>query len=183
MIETLRLRDGSTLILRRDLVGGGAAAHPIAGRRVDVVPDVVLPDLPGRAVAVCPVAIAGMVAIGQVSGMFAALLGGGLSDTLGSKWVLALGLLGGVVASLIFQFGVPLMVAVLWGLVGAAGSLQTLGGSSYLTRIADPRRWVSWQRCMRSAARWRRAGSPVAGRILDTVGYRAYGLAGLGSLP
>ena len=87
-----------------------------------------------------PVAIAGMVAVGQASGMFAALLGGGLSDTLGSKWVLVFGLLGGVLASLIFQSGVPLMVAVLWGLAGAAGSLQTLGGSSYLTRMADPRR-------------------------------------------
>ena len=101
-----------------------------------------------------PVAIAGMVAVGQASGMFAALLGGGLSDTLGSKWVLVLGLLGGVVASLIFQSGVPLMVAVLWGLVGAAGSLQTLGGSSYLTRMADPRRLGLLAARMRSAARW-----------------------------
>ena len=38
---------------QRDRVGGGAAPRPVAGRRVDAVPDVVLPDLPGRAVAVC----------------------------------------------------------------------------------------------------------------------------------
>ena len=128
-----------------------------------------------------PVAIAGMVAVGQASGMFAALLGGGLSDTLGSKWVLVLGLLGGVVASLIFQSGVPLMVAALWGLAGASGSLQTLGGSSYLTRMADPRRLGLLAALYALSGTLGGAlGSPVAGRILDTAGYRAYGLVGLG---
>jgi MFS transporter, DHA1 family, multidrug resistance protein len=128
-----------------------------------------------------PVAIAGMVAIGQASGMAAALLGGGLSDTLGSKWVLVFGLLGGVTASLIFQSGVPLMVAVLWGLVGAANSLQTLGGSSYLTRMADPRRLGLLSALYALSGTLGGAlGSPAAGRILDTAGYRTYGLVGLG---
>jgi MFS family permease len=128
-----------------------------------------------------PVAIAGMVAVGQAAGMAAALLGGGLSDTLGSKWVLVLGLLGGVVASLVFQSGVPLMVAALWGLVGASGSLQTLGGSSYLTRMADPRQLGLLAALYALSGTLGGAlGSPVAGRILDTAGYRSYGLAGLG---
>jgi MFS family permease len=122
-----------------------------------------------------------MVAVGQAAGMAAALLGGGLSDTLGSKWVLVLGLLGGVVASLIFQSGAPLMVAALWGLAGASGSLQTLGGSSYLTRMADPRRLGLLAALYALSGTLGGAlGSPVAGRILDTAGYRSYGLAGLG---
>ena len=126
------------------------------------------------------VAIAGMVAVGQASGMVAALLGGGLSDTLGSKWVLVLGLLGSVVASLLFQTGLPLMIAVLWGLAGAAGSLQMLGGSSYLTRMADPRRlgFLSALYAL-SLTLGGALGSPAAGRILDTSGFRTYGLAGL----
>ena len=128
-----------------------------------------------------PVAIASMVAVGQASGMVAALLGGGLSDTLGSKWVLVLGLLGSVVASLLFQTGLPLMVAVLWGLAGAAGSLQTLGGSSYLTRMADPRRLGFFSALYALSLTLGGAlGSPAAGRILDTAGFRTYGLAGLG---
>ena len=129
-----------------------------------------------------PVAIAGMAAVGQAFSMAAVLLGGGFSDSLGSKWVLVFGLLGGVVASLIFQSGVPLMVAALWGLAGASGSLQTLGGSSYLARdgrsatAGSPGGAVCAQRHAGDGA----LGSPVAGRILDTAGYRAYGLVGLG---
>ena len=90
-------------------------------------------------------------------------------------------LLGGVVASLIFQSGVPLMVAVLWGLAGAAGSLQTLGGSSYLTQMADPRRLGLLAALYALSGTLGGAlGSPVAGRILDTAGFRTYGLTGLG---
>ncbi len=130
-----------------------------------------------------PVAIAGVVAIGQASGMLAALLGGGLTDALGSKRVLALGLLGSVVASLVFQTSVPLLVAVLWGLAGTAGSLQTLGGSSYLTRMVDPRRLGVFSALYALSLTLGGAlGSPVAGRILDTAGFHLYGLCGLGLL-
>jgi MFS family permease len=126
------------------------------------------------------IAISIMVAVGQASGMVAALLGGGLSDSLGSKWVLALGLLGSLVASLLFQTGPPLMIAVLWGLAGAANSLQTLGGSSYLTRMADPRRlgFLSALYAL-SLTLGGALGNPAAGRILDAAGFRTYGLVGL----
>lgn len=127
------------------------------------------------------VAIAVTVAIGQAAGMIAGLLGGGLSDTLGSKRVLVMGLLGSAVASLIFQTRLPLVVALFWGLAGAAGSLQTLGGSSYLTRMADPRRLGMLSALYALSLTLGGAlGSPAAGRILDTAGFRLYGLAGLG---
>jgi MFS family permease len=125
--------------------------------------------------------IASIIAIGQATGMVAGLLGGELSDTLGSKRVLVLGLLGGVVASLIFQTRLPLLVAGLWGLAGVAGSLQTLGGSSYLTRMADPQRLgvLSALYALSLTLGGALAG-PAAGWLLDTAGFRLYGLVGLG---
>lgn len=128
-----------------------------------------------------PIAIASIIAIGQASGMVAGLLGGELSDTLGSKRVLVLGLFGGVVASLVFQTHLPLLVAVLWGLSGVAGSLQYLGGSSYLTRMADPQRLgVLSALYALSLTLGGALGGPAAGRLLDTAGFRLYGLVGLG---
>jgi len=128
-----------------------------------------------------PVFIAGVVALGQAAGMVAALLGGGLSDALGSKRVLALGLLGSAVASLVFQTSLPLLIAALWGVSGAAVSLQTLGGSSYLTRLADPRRLGLLSALYALSMTLGGAlGSPAAGLILDSAGFGWYQLAGLG---
>jgi MHS family proline/betaine transporter-like MFS transporter len=128
-----------------------------------------------------PVFIAGMVALGQASGMVAALLGGGLSDALGSKRVLVLGLLGSAAASLVFQTRFPLFIAALWSVSGAAVSLQTLGGSSYLTRMADPRRLGLLSALYALSLTLGGAlGSPAAGLILDSAGFGLYQLAGLG---
>ena len=130
-----------------------------------------------------PIAIAGVIAVGQALGMVAGLLGGELSDTLGSKRVLALGLVGGLFASLVFQTRLPWLVTALWGLAGVAGSLKTLGGSSYLTRMADPQRLgVLSALYALSLTLGGALGNPAAGRLLDTAGFRAYGLAGLGLL-
>lgn len=128
-----------------------------------------------------PLILAGVVATGQAAGMLAALFGGGLSDTLGSKRVLLLGLAGAAVASLVFQTELPFLVAALWMLGGAMGSLQTLGGSSYLTRAADPQRLgVLAALFALSMTAGGALGSPVAGWLLDTSGFRLYGLAGVG---
>jgi len=128
-----------------------------------------------------PVFIAGVVALGQAASMVAALLGGGLSDALGSKRVLALGLLGSAVASLVFQTSFPLLIAALWSVSGAAVSLQTLGGSSYLTRLADPRRLGLLSALYALSMTLGGAlGSPAAGLILDAAGFGWYQLAGLG---
>ncbi len=127
-----------------------------------------------------PLAIGAVIAIGQASGMLAALLGGELTDTLGSKRVLALGLLCGMVATLVFQTEIPLLVAALWGLAGVAGTLQTLGGSSYLTRASDPRRVGLFSALYALSLMLGGAlGCPLAGRLLDTAGFRTYGLVGL----
>ena len=128
-----------------------------------------------------PFTLAAVVASGQAAGMVAALWGGGLSDSLGSKRVLVIGLAGGVLASLTFQSEWPLLVAALWMVGGVTGSLQTLGGSSYLTRAAEPQRLgvlaALFALCMTAGGA---LGSPLAGWLLDNSGFRLYGLAGAG---
>jgi MFS family permease len=129
--------------------------------------------------ALAAFAISVMVAVGQVAGMLTALLGGGFTDAWGSKRVLLLGLAGAVVATLLFQSPWVGAVALLWFLAGASNSLLTLGGSSYMTRAADPRRLgVLAALYALSGTLGGALGSPAAGRLLDTRGYSVYGLAG-----
>lgn len=130
-----------------------------------------------------PMAIATVIAIGQASGLVAALLGGGLTDAWGSKRVLVLGLLGSMIASLVFQTQLALLVAALWGLAGVATSLQTLGGSSYLTRMSSPQRLGLLSALFAlSLTLGGAVGSPLAGRLLDAAGFSLYGLVGLAIL-
>lgn len=127
-----------------------------------------------------PFALSAVVAAGQAAGLIAALLGGRLTDTLGSKRVLVLGLIGGTLVSLVFLVQLPLIVALLWMLGGVANSLQTLGGSSYLTRAVNPQRLgVLSALYALSMTLGGAVGSPVAGQILDTSGFRIYGLIGV----
>ncbi len=80
--------------------------------------------------------VAIVVALGQGVGMLASLLGGVLADSLGSKWVLLLGvaLVGG--SSLLYLFPVSALVVFLWALGSTGMSLSALGGQSYLTLAA-----------------------------------------------
>ena len=86
-----------------------------------------------------PVIIAVFVSAGQVAGMVSGVVGGVLSDTLGSKWVLILGLICATTASLVFHTTLPALVAALWVLNGLGLGFHTLGGQSYVTRVADRR--------------------------------------------
>ena len=91
------------------------------------------------------VAVATMVSAGQVSGMLSGFLGGLLSDRLGSRGLLIAGVFTMAVASLVFQVRFPPAIALLWFLSGLGMGLITLGGSSYLTRVADPRPDLTWE--------------------------------------
>lgn len=127
-----------------------------------------------------PILLSTVIAAGQASGLAAALYGGRLSDTLGSKRVLVMGLAGGALTSLAFLSPMPLLVALLWMIGGATGSLQTLGGSSYLTRAADPQRLGVLAALYALSMTFGGAfGSPIAGQILDLSGFRLYGLIGV----
>lgn len=126
-----------------------------------------------------PFAIAVIVAAAQAAGLAAALVGGGLTDSLGSKRVLLIGLAGGAVASLVFQTQLPLVVAILWSLGGVAGSLQTLGASSYLTRAVESSRLGLLSALFAlSFTIGGAASNPVAGWLLDESGFGLFGLTG-----
>jgi MFS family permease len=128
-----------------------------------------------------PVVIAVFVSAGQLAGMVSGLVGGVWSDLLGSKWVLVLGLICAAVSSLVFQTTLPAMIGLLWILSGFALGFHTLGGQSYVTRVADPRNLglvaAVYALCLTLGGA---AGSPVAGRVLDARGFSAYGWLVLG---
>lgn len=123
-----------------------------------------------------PVVIASFLAAGQVAGMIAGLVGGVLGDAIGSKSVLALGLFGAALASMVFLVSAPWLVASLWIVGGLSVGFHALGGSSYLTRVADPRSLgvlsAFYELCLTMGGA---LGNPVAGMILDAGGFRIFG--------
>jgi MFS family permease len=124
-----------------------------------------------------PVLISALVSVGQVAGMVAGVVSGILSDSLGSKWVLVLGLAGATVASTAFLTQSPGLVAALWLVNGMAVGFHTLGGSSYLTKVADARYLGVLSSLYEFFLTFGGAlGNPIAGRMLDTRGFGAFGL-------
>ena len=124
-----------------------------------------------------PVLISMLVSVGQVAGMVAGVVSGVLSDTLGSKWVLVLGLAGATVASTAFLTHSPGLVAALWVVNGMAVGFHTLGGSSYLTKVADARHLGVLSALYEFFLTFGGAlGNPVAGLVLDTRGFGTLGL-------
>ena len=127
--------------------------------------------------ALTPVLISTLVSVGHLAGMVAAIVSGVLSDALGSKWVLVLGLAGATVASAAFLTSSPGLVAALWLVSGMAVSFHTLGGSSYLTKLADARHLGVVSALFEFFLSLGGAlGNPMAGLILDTRGFGALGL-------
>ena len=81
--------------------------------------------------------VAQVIAWGQVAGMVASLVGGGLSDRWGHKRVLVLGLGAFTLSGLVYVFRVHWLVVALWGLGGAGIGLATLSGQGYLILAAS----------------------------------------------
>jgi MFS transporter, DHA1 family, tetracycline resistance protein len=124
------------------------------------------------------VTIAALVAASQVAGMVAGVAGGVLTDRLGSKWVLVLGLVCSGLASLVFHTRTPWLAAVLWTLGGLGLAFCTLGGSSYLTAVADRASLgvlsAGYALCMTLGGA---LSNPAAGILLDGRGFSPFGLA------
>ena len=122
-----------------------------------------------------PVAIASLVAASQLAGMVAGLVGGALSDIIGSKSVLLLGMVGGALAALAFRTHLPAVVTILWMVGGMANAFHTLGGSSYLTRMAGASSLgILSAFYALSLTTGGAVGSPAIGIILDRQGFGAY---------
>lgn len=118
------------------------------------------------------------VAMGQLSGMVASVVGGMLCDALGRKWTLVLGLIGLVFGSLTYLAHVPWLVALLWAVGGLGLGFHTLGGQSYLIDAAGSERLgvlsalYYWGLTIGGAL-----SNPGAGIILDRRDFGTFGLA------
>jgi MFS family permease len=137
-----------------------------------------------EALGLSAVVVSTFVSVGQIAGLIASLLAGGLTDTLGRKWTLVLGLGCFVVGSLAFFIRLPWLVGALWFVNGMALSLEALGSQGYLIGVAGgaslgvTSALYHWGFTLGGAV-----GSPIAGRLLDTRGYGGFapvvlGLAG-----
>jgi DHA1 family multidrug resistance protein-like MFS transporter len=124
------------------------------------------------------VLVSTFVSLGLVLGMLAAIVGGVLSDTVGFKGTLVLGLLGIALANLAYLVRAPWLVLIFWVLGGLGLGLHTLGSMGYLIAAANPQRLglfsalYHWGYTLGGAL-----SSPVAGFVLDHSGFNAFGLA------
>jgi MFS family permease len=132
--------------------------------------------------ALLPVVIAAFVSVGQLAGMMSGILGGVLSDARGSKWVLLVGLACAAVSALTFRVTGPAVVLALWFIGGLALGFHTLGGQSYITRVAEPR-MLGLASALYALALTLggAAGSPIAGRVLDAQGFGVFALLASGA--
>ena len=77
--------------------------------------------------------VAQVIVLGQVVGMVASLVSGGLSDRWGYKWLLFVGVGSIAISSVMFIVRVPWLVIVLWCVTSAGMGLATVSGQGYLT--------------------------------------------------
>jgi MFS family permease len=125
-----------------------------------------------------PVTISSVVAGAQLAGMVAALLGGAITERLGSKWVLIVGLILYGVSSLVFHLQAFWWVTVLWLIGGAGAALVTVGGSSYLTRLsARGALGILSALYALSMTIGGAIGNPIAGVLIEQYGFGTFGWA------
>ena len=76
--------------------------------------------------------VARVIALGQVVGMVASFAGGGLSDHIGKKKVLTLGVAALAVCSTLYFSPEPWLVLILWG-IGGLGLIVLIGYNKFIT--------------------------------------------------
>ncbi len=128
-----------------------------------------------------PAAISGIVAGAYFTGMVAALLGGALTARLGSKWVIAGGLVFAGLCSLVFQTHYLWLAVPLW-LIGSAGTaLNTVGSASYLTRLRERGALgVLSALYVLSMTAGGAIGNPIAGVLIEQRGFSTFGWTAMG---
>ncbi len=127
--------------------------------------------------------VAQVIALGQIVGMAASLVGGSLSDRWGHKRVLVLGVGATATSSLLYLFDVPWIIVLLWAIGSAGLGFATLSGQGYLTMAAGAgilglsSALYNWGYTIGGAI-----GAPLAAAILGDDNFRGLGLAlaGLG---
>ncbi len=125
--------------------------------------------------------VAMVIALGQVVGMCASLVGGSISDRWGRKNVLILGVLALVLCSTLYLFRLPWLILILWGIGGAGLGFSVLSSQGYLTLAARPgtlglfSALYNWGYTIGGAI-----GVPVAAIILGKDRFTTFGLSLLG---
>jgi len=123
------------------------------------------------------VIVSTFVSLGMVWGMVAALVGGALSDAVGRKGTLALGLVGLALSTLAFLTDMPWLVLLFWAIGGLGLGFHSLGGMGYLIDAARPEHLgVSSALYHLGYTLGGALSSPAAGYILDNHGFDTFGL-------
>src|SRR5690606_9769824 len=81
--------------------------------------------------------VAQVLALGQIVGMIASLVGGSLGDRWGHKWILCLGMIALAISNLLYNIELPWLVILMWGLGIVGMGFTTVGGQGYLTMAAS----------------------------------------------
>ncbi len=121
--------------------------------------------------------VAQVIALGQIVGMFASIVSGSLSDRWGHKWILALGVGGMAISSLLFLTHAPGVVIALWCVASAGLGLSAVSGQGYLTLVSGAgmlglaSALYNWGYTIGGAV-----GTPLATVILNDDNYAAMGL-------
>lgn len=121
-----------------------------------------------------------IVAASQLVGTLTALLGGVLTARIGGKWILAAGLLLSALSTFVLESRTTWVLVLLWLAGGAGGALVTVGGSSYLTRLGG-RGALGFLAALYalSVTAGGAIGSPIAGVLINTQGFAAFGRVAL----
>jgi MFS family permease len=123
------------------------------------------------------VIVSASVAVARLLGMIASIIGGALSDAVGRKWTLVLGLIGLVFGGMLYLVRAPGMVILFWAISGLGLGFHSLGGQGYLIDVTDSRQLgvvsalYHWGFTLGGAL-----SSPGVGAILDSHGFGAFGL-------
>ncbi|RLC76405.1 MAG: hypothetical protein DRJ03_18925 [Chloroflexi bacterium] len=137
-----------------------------------------MPVYLGERLGYTAVAVSLYIAAGRVMGVVSSVFGGMLSDVLGRKRTLVLGILGFAFSSLAFLVPVPWLAVSLWAVSDLAAGFYTLGGQSYLIDAAGPERlgmfsaFYYWGLTVGGVL-----SNPIAGVILDNQGFGLFGAA------
>jgi MFS family permease len=122
--------------------------------------------------------VAIVIALGQVVGMVASIVGGSLSDRQGHKWILFWGVSGIAISSLLYIVQVPSIVIILWCLTQASNGLSVVSGQVYLTSASNAgilgmaSALYNWGYTIGGAV-----GIPIATLILGDDDFRSLGFA------
>jgi MFS family permease len=81
--------------------------------------------------------VAQVLALGQIVGMFASILGGSVGDRWGHKWTLFLGIIALAIGGLLYTAHIPWLVILLWGVGSGGMGFTTVGGQGYLTMASN----------------------------------------------